>query len=61
MKLDRDRRRTVAQFLNGLAIALSSALIVVPVVSGSFDLGRTVAGVMAASVLHAAALKLSAR
>jgi hypothetical protein len=61
MKLDRDRKRTVAQFLNGLAVALSSALVVVPLVSGSFDVVRTVARVMAAAVLHAAAITLSAR
>ena len=61
MRLDREAKRTSAQFLNGAAVALLSTLVIMPLSSGSFDVGRTVAGVVAATMLHAAAIVMSRR
>jgi len=61
MRLDREGRRTVAQFLNSIAVALLSTLVLAPVAAGSFNLGGAVAGALAAALLHLAAIAISAQ
>lgn len=61
MKLDREGRRTVAQFLNSLAVAFVSALVLVPMAGGSIELDRVLTAAVTAALLHAAALMISAR
>lgn len=59
MRLDREARRTSSQFLNGAAVAMLSTLVIMPLSSGSFEVARTIAGIMAATLLHAAAIVIS--
>jgi hypothetical protein len=61
MRLDREGKRTLAQFLNSLAVAFVSALVLVPIAGGSTEPDRVVTAVIAAALLHAAALVISAR
>lgn len=56
MRLDREGRRTLAQFLNGMAVALIAALVLAPVASGTAKLELMWAGLVGASICHALAL-----
>lgn len=47
MKLDRDGRRTVAQFLNGMAVAIIGIGAVTPVVAGHASLSAFAAILLA--------------
>jgi hypothetical protein len=50
MRLDREVRRTLAQFLNGLAVAVIATMVMAPAV------GEAVTGVVAVSAIIGAAL-----
>ena len=56
MKVNREVRRTSAQFLNSLAVAILIALAVAPFAIGAAKAGQVLAGVAAAALLHLAAL-----
>ncbi len=58
MTNEREKKRLVGQFLNGIAIAIISTVIVVPVAAGRFDAWLTLAGAVAAILVHGAALAL---
>jgi hypothetical protein len=58
MKLDRESRRTVAQFLNGLAVAVVGTLVLAPAAGGSLQAIAVVCGLVGAALLHALALAL---
>ena len=59
MRLDREVRRTIAQFLNGLAVALTAALVLAPAAESTFDGIAAVAALVGAGLLHLLALKVS--
>lgn len=58
MKLDREGRRTVAHFLNGLSVALVGTLVLTPAAGGSLQAIAVVCGLAGAALLHALALAL---
>jgi hypothetical protein len=59
MKLDREARRTMVQFLNGLAVALIAGFVLAPAATGSLEVPVAGFGLVGAVLLHAAALRLS--
>ncbi|WP_127754364.1 hypothetical protein [Devosia sp. 1566] len=61
MRLDREGRRTVAQFLNGVAVAVVATMLLAPMAGGKVDIGTAVLGAMCALTLHAMALFVAAR
>lgn len=61
MRLDREGRRTVAQFLNGVAVAVVATMLLAPMAGGKVDIGTAVLGAMFALTLHAMALILTTR
>lgn len=61
MRLSRDGRRTLAQFLIGLAVACFAGLVLVPLADGSLEVGRAVMGAMGAALLLTAAILISVR
>lgn len=61
MKLDRETKRIVTQFLNALAVALLATLVLAPIASGNLNPASTVMAVGCAAVLHAAALLIARR
>lgn len=56
MRIDREVRRTVAQFLNGLGVALIATLVLAPVATGAFNGSATVAALIGAALVHLLAL-----
>lgn len=61
MRFNRETRRTVAQFLNGVAISLVATLVLAPMAGGQV---RPAAGAFAfagAMLLHAAAVVITGR
>ena len=54
--MKRETRRTTAQFLNGLAIAILAAGAIGPTASGGPNLPIVIASVLAGLVLHGLAL-----
>ena len=54
--MKRETRRTTAQFLNGLAIAILAAGVIGPTASGGFSLPVVIASVLTGLVLHGLAL-----
>ena len=61
MRLDRESRRTVAQFLNGVAVAVVATMLLAPMAGGKVDIGTAILGALCALTLHAMALILTAR
>ena len=61
MKLDRESRQTVAQFLNGLAVTMVGALILAPFAVGTMRWGIALAAIFGASICHALALYAARR
>lgn len=55
MKLDREGRRTAAQFLNGLAVAMVASLVLAPFGSGTTRWELVLAAMVGASACHALA------
>lgn len=60
MRFDREGKRTVAQFLNGIAVALLTSLVLAPVAAGSARTHTVAIATLAAAVLHLVALVISA-
>ena len=56
--MKREMRRTSAQFLNGLAVAIVAAGAIAPTASGSFSLPVMFASGLAGLLLHGLALLL---
>lgn len=56
MMHDRESRRTLAQFLNAIAVTLLGTLVLAPLAAGTLRAPVAAAGISAAIVLHAAAL-----
>lgn len=56
MKLERESRRAVAQFLNGLAVAMVAALVLAPFAGGTARWELGAAAILGASICHALAL-----
>lgn len=56
MRLDREGRRTVAQFLNGVAVALLATLVLAPLASGSLHALTAVMAIACAAILHGVAI-----
>lgn len=56
MRLDRERRRTLTQFLNGLAISNIAALVLAPLAAGTLKPAIMIGAIIAAVSLHAVAL-----
>ena len=52
----RDSKRTAAQFLNGVAVAVVSVAILAPLVSGHADLWQIAVAALVAAIVHGAAL-----
>jgi hypothetical protein len=61
MRLDREGRRVVAQFLNGIAVALVATMVLTPIAGGKVDISTAALGSACALALHAMALVLGAR
>ena len=61
MRLNREGRRTVAQFLNGVAVAMLVTMILAPLAGGKVDVGMATLGGACALSLHAVALFLAVR
>ena len=59
MRLDREVRRTAAQFLNGLAVAVTATLLLTPAAGGATQGPLMVAAVVGAALLHVVALAIS--
>ncbi|KQX35355.1 hypothetical protein ASD04_15055 [Devosia sp. Root436] len=60
MRLDREGRRTVAQFLNGLAVAMLATGVLAPLAGGTPQGAMTAAALIGAALLHLLALATSA-
>lgn len=56
MMHDRESRRTLAQFLNALAVTLLGTLVLAPLAAGAFETPVAAAAIAAAICLHVAAL-----
>ena len=56
MKLNREGRRIVAQFLNGLGVAVLATLVLAPAAVGNLYPSSAVIAVCGAAILHATAL-----
>lgn len=56
MKLNREGKRMVAQFLNGLGVAVVATLVLVPAAAGNLSPSSAVMAVCGAAILHATAL-----
>lgn len=61
MRLDREGRRTVAQFLNGLSVGMLATLVLAPLASGTLKPALAVAAGLGAAVCHWLALHLGRR
>ncbi|WP_332702632.1 hypothetical protein [Devosia sp.] len=61
MKLDREGRRIVAQFLNGVAVAVVATMFLTPIAGGKVAIGTAALGLFGALTLHAVALIVAAR
>lgn len=61
MRLDREGRRTMAQFLNGLAVATLSLGALAPMVAGTATVAASAVAFIIATALHATALALTQR
>jgi hypothetical protein len=61
MKLHREGKRTVAQFLNALAVALVATMILAPLSAGTFRITSAAIVARCAAMLHAAAVALGRR
>lgn len=61
MKLDREGKRTVAQFLNALAVALVATMVLAPLSAGTFRIASAAIAACCAAILHAAAVALGRR
>ena len=61
MKLDREAKRIVAQFLNALAVALLATMVLAPLAAGTLYPASAVVAVGCAAMLHAAALLIARR
>lgn len=57
MRLDREGRRTVAQFCNSLAVGILATLVLAPLASGTFRLEMVTGAVVAAAICHVVALR----
>ena len=60
MRLDREGRRTVAQFLNGIAVAVVATMLIAPIAGGNVNVAMVLMGAASAITLHAVALLVSA-
>ena len=60
MKFNREGRRTTAQFLNGLAIAVVGTMVLGPAMVGGFNGVIAAAAIIAAGLLHAVAVVINA-
>lgn len=60
MRLDREGRRIVAQFLNGIAVAVVTTMLIAPIAGGNVNVGMVLLGAASAITLHAVALLVSA-
>lgn len=58
MKLNRETRRTVAQFLNGLAVTILATLVLTPLATENLQPGLSAAAVAGAAVVHALAVRV---
>jgi len=58
MTNEREMKRLASQFLNGIAIAAVTTMILVPASAGGFNVWLSLAGSAAALLLHGAALAL---
>jgi hypothetical protein len=58
MRFDREVRRTVAQFLNGLGVALIATLVLAPVAAGAFHGVAFLAALVGAALAHLLALAI---
>ena len=52
----RDIKRTAAQFLNGVAVAIVSVAILAPLVAGHADLWQIAVAALVAAAVHGSAL-----
>jgi hypothetical protein len=60
MKFNREARRTAAQFLNGLAVAVVGTMVLGPTMVGSFNGVIAAAAIVAAGLLHTIAVVINA-
>ena len=56
MRFNRETRRTVAQFLNGMAVSVVATLVLAPVATGAFNGIATVIALIGAVLVHLLAL-----
>jgi hypothetical protein len=61
MRMDREGRRAIAQFLNGLAVAAVSVTILAPLASGTLTPITAFARGLTAAITHLAAVALAER
>ena len=61
MMHDRESRRTLAQFLNALAVTLLGTLVLAPLAAGSLRAPLAAAAIVATVGLHGAAIRLVSR
>lgn len=61
MRLDREGRRTVAQFLNSLAVGIVATLILAPVAGGNFRPELAIGAAVTAAICHGLALRVGRR
>ena len=56
MKLNREGRRMVAQFLNGLGVAVLATMVLAPAAAGNLYPFSAIVAVCGAAILHGGAL-----
>jgi len=59
MRLDREAKRILAQFLNALAVALLATLVLAPLAAGTLSMMSAMVAVGFAATLHIAALLIA--
>ncbi|KRA42069.1 hypothetical protein ASD80_10100 [Devosia sp. Root635] len=61
MRLNRETRRTAAQFLNGVAVSVVATLVLAPLAGGQARPVVTAIAIAGAMMLHAAAVVIGGR
>ena len=61
MRFDREGRRTLAQFLNSLAVGMLATLVLAPLAAGTLRPGMAMGAMLGAAICHGLALHFGPR
>lgn len=61
MQMDTEGRRTIAQFLNSLAVGIVVTLVLAPLANGTFRPGTATGAAVVSAICHLLALRVGRR